>query len=163
MRRTSWTILAATALALAPVPAARADDAALLAAAARAQATRAHALAAVRSDVVIEVSSPAWNATGTCQGKVAARRPAALRLVGYAAVATVFDAATDGSRFQVAVPPEGKAWVGRAGDESKLVGLPVLPGDVVAALFGEPYGTPVGPRRVLAQGANPTLAWTLAD
>jgi hypothetical protein len=130
---------------------------------ARAEESRARALASVRSDVVIELSSPGWNATGTCQGKLAARRPAALRLVGYAAVATVFDASTDGTRFQVAVPPEGRAFVGRAEDESALVGLPVLPGDVVAALFGEPYGAPSGERRVLQAGASPTVAWTLAD
>jgi hypothetical protein len=53
--------------------------------------------------------------------------------------------------------------VGKAGDESNLVGLPVLPGDVVAALFGEPYGAPVGERRVIARGSAPTVAWTLAD
>jgi len=82
--------------------------------------------------------------------------------VGYAAVATVFDVATDGARFQAVVPPSGTTWIGRAEDESVLVGLPILPGDVVAALFGEPYGAAVGPRRVLARGAHPWIAWTLA-
>jgi len=165
MRRTPWMIpLALAALALLPVSAqARAGDAALLSALARAQEARAQALVSVRSDVVVELASPTWNAGGTCQGKVAARRPGALRLVGYAAVATVFDAATDGARFQVVIPPQGKAWVGEAKDEAALVGLPIRPGDVVAALFGEPYGAAVGPRRVLAGGNSPTIAWTLDD
>src|SRR5690348_7339464 len=135
MRRTPRTILLAHAVvALLATPACaspRAADAGLLTGLERALAARVHALSSVRSDVVIELSSPTWNAGGTCQGKVAARRPGALRLVGYAAVATVFDAATDGGRFQVVLPPRGKVWVGEAKDEGALVGLPVRPGDVV--------------------------------
>jgi hypothetical protein len=142
--------------------AAGAPDAALLAALESALAARGRALTTVRADAVIEVSSPAWQGGGTCQGRLAARRPGALRLLGYAAVATVFDVSTDGARFQAVVPPSGTTWVGRAADESLLVGLPVLPGDVVAALFGEPYGRAIGARRVIARGAHPTIAWSLA-
>ncbi len=143
--------------------AAHPDTAAVLAGLSRAEAARSRALTAVRADVVIELSSRTLAAGGACQGKLAARRPGALRLVGYAAVATVFDAATDGARFQVAIPPQRKAWVGKAGEEAALVGLPMRPGDVVAALFGAPYGQATGPRRLLAAGAHPVLAWTLAD
>jgi hypothetical protein len=174
MRASPRTILLAGLVALTPVAPAvvraaappappAASEAALLAGLTRALEARAHALTSVTSDAVIEVASPAWRGGGTCQGRLAARRPGALRLVGYAAVATVFDVATDGARFQAVVPPSGTTWVGRAEDESLLVGLPILPGDVVAALFGEPYGKAVGPRRVVSRGAHPWIAWTLAS
>jgi len=155
--------LAMPARAATPAAPAAASESTLLSGLAHALEARARSLTSVRADAVIEIASPAWRGGGTCQGKLAARRPGALRLVGYAAMATVFDVATDGARFQAVVPPSGTTWVGRAEDESLLVGLPILPGDVVAALFGEPYGAAVGPRRVLARGTHPWIAWTLAS
>src|SRR5262249_28026615 len=72
---------------------------ALLEAVEKARAARKEQVRSLRADVVIGLESKTWSGAGTCQGKVAARRPDSLRLLGYAAVATVFDATTDGDRF----------------------------------------------------------------
>src|SRR5262245_23323140 len=61
-------------------------------------ASRRAALQHVEADVVVGITAPAWEGAGTCEGRLVARRPDALRLRGYAAVATVFDAVTDGQR-----------------------------------------------------------------
>ena len=63
-----------------------------------------------------------------------------MRLAGYAALATLFDTATDGRRFWVLVPGVSTMFTGTAGRESLLTGLPVPPGQIVSAVFGEPYG-----------------------
>ena len=102
----------------------------------------------VEADVVVSVNAPLWTGAGTCEGRLVARRPGALRLRGYAAVSTVFDAVTDGRRFAVHLPGPNLMWVGPAGSESELVGLPVDPGTIVGALFGEPYGAHGSPRAV---------------
>jgi hypothetical protein len=51
--------------------------------------------------------------------------------------------------------------VGPAGRESDLVGLPVEPGTIVAALFGEPYGATGTPRAIDGEGGR-WAAWDLA-
>jgi hypothetical protein len=121
---------------------------------------RAH-LAAVRAGVVVSLRSPVWQGAGTCEGLLAARRPGALRLRGYAAVSTVFDAATDGARFTVALPPAGLSYVGPAGAESLLTGLPVPPGEIVAAVFGEPYGAADRTWRIEEEKGRRWVAWDL--
>lgn len=107
---------------------------------------RRDALQQVEADVVVHVDAPLWAGAGTCEGRLVARRPGALRLRGYAAVVTVFDAVTDGKRFAVHLPGQNLLWVGPAGKESELVGLPVDPGTIVGALFGEPWGAHGSPR-----------------
>jgi len=78
-------------------------------------------------------------------------------------VLTVFDAGTDGERFWVYIPALDRAIVGAAGEESLLVALPILPGEIVAALFGEPYGAPEGGLRAMTVDGKPGVAWTLPD
>jgi hypothetical protein len=125
-----------------------------------AAAARREALQQVEADVVVGIEAPLWQGAGTCEGRLVARRPGALRLRGYAAVMTVFDAVTDGERFAVHLPGPNLLWVGPAGRESELVGLPVEPGTIVSALFGEPYGARGTPRRIEGEGGR-WAAWDL--
>jgi hypothetical protein len=127
-----------------------------------AAAERRTALEHVEADVVVGITSSMWQAAGTCEGRLLARRPGALRLRGYAAVSTVFDAVTDGKRFAVHLPGPNLLWVGPAGRESELVGLPVEPGTIVSALFGEPYGARGTPRPIEGEGGR-WAAWDLAS
>src|SRR5690349_194938 len=90
---------------------------ALLAAAKKARAARQEQIRSVRADVVIGLSSKSWSGAGQCQGRLAARRPGSLRLLGYAAVATVFDATTDGDRFWLYLPMLERAITGKAEEE----------------------------------------------
>jgi hypothetical protein len=122
---------------------------------------RRDALRQVEADVVVHVDAPLWAGAGTCEGRLVARRPGALRLRGYAAVATVFDAVTDGRRFAVHLPGQNLLWVGPAGKESELVGLPVDPGTIVGAIFGEPWGAHGRPRALA--GAADWVAYDQAD
>ena len=139
------------------------DGPALLAAVAEARAARKEQVRSVRADVVIGLASRTWSGTGTCQGRIAARRPDSLRLLGYAAVATVFDATTDGERFWLYLPMLERAITGKAEEESLLAALPIMPTEIVAALFGEPYGAPEGGLRVLEEGGTRWIAWNLAS
>jgi len=125
-----------------------------------AAAARRATLEHVEADVVVGVAATRWQAAGTCEGRLVARRPGSLRLRGYAAVSTVFDAVTDGKRFAVHLPGPNLLWVGPAGRESELVGLPVEPGTIVGALFGEPYGARGTPRAIEGEGGR-WAAWDL--
>ena len=118
------------------------DGDALLAAVDKARAARREQVKSLRADVVIGLASESWSGAGTCQGRVAARRPDSLRLLGYAAVATVFDATTDGDKFWLYLPMLERAITGKAEQESLLAALPIMPTEIVGALFGEPYGAP---------------------
>jgi outer membrane lipoprotein-sorting protein len=139
------------------------DGPALLAAVDQARAARREQVRSVRADVVIGLAGRSWSGTGTCQGRVAARRPGSLRLLGYAAVATVFDATTDGDRFWLYLPLMQRALTGKAEEESLLAALPILPTEIVGALFGEPYGAPESGLRVLDEGGTKWVAWNLAS
>jgi len=149
------------------VPVARAGGAprgdALVAAVQQARAQRRIEVASVEADVVLGLASSAWTGAGTCQGRLAAVRPGSLRLLGYAAVATVFDATTDGDRFWLYQPMFERVITGTAAEESLLVALPILPGEIVAALFGEPYGAPDSGMTAIEVEGTPWVAWTLAD
>lgn len=135
---------------------------ALLDAVQKARTERRAQVRTVRADVVIGLSSKAWAGAGTCQGRLAARRPGSLRLLGYAAVATVFDATTDGDHFWLYLPMLDRVITGKAEEESLLVALPVLPGEIVSALFGEPYGAPESGLRLVDIRGTPWVAWNLA-
>ena len=152
---------------LALAPTARAGSAprgeALVAAVQKARAERRVQVATVEADVVLGLTSSAWAGAGTCQGRLAAMRPGSLRLLGYAAVATVFDATTDGDRFWLYQPMFERVITGTAAEESLLVALPVLPGEIVAALFGEPYGAPESGVAAVEVDGAPWVAWKLAD
>lgn len=161
-RRRVASLLALATLMATMAPAAAAAPGSFLREIEAAAAARRAALAQVEADVVIAVDAPLWQGAGTCEGRLVARRPGALRLRGYAAVSTVFDAVTDGVRFAVHVPGPNLLWVGPAGRESDLVGLPVEPGTIVAALFGEPYGARGAARAIDGPGGR-WAAWTLAD
>jgi hypothetical protein len=158
---TALAVAALVAVAAPPGPAGAAEDAFLREVEAAA-AERRSALQHVQADVVVGIEAPLWQGAGTCDGRLVARRPGALRLRGYAAVMTVFDAVTDGERFAVHLPGPNLLWVGPAGRESELVGLPVEPGTIVSALFGEPYGARGTPRRIEGPGGR-WAAWDLAD
>ena len=125
-----------------------------------AAAARRSAIRQVEADVVVGIAAPLWQGAGTCEGRLVARRPGSLRLRGYAAVMTVFDAVTDGKRFAVHLPGPNLMWVGPAGRESELVGLPVEPGTIVSALFGEPYGA-TGTPRAFEGGTGRWATWDL--
>jgi len=156
--------LALCALFLAPPAFAKTlDGPALLDAVAQARSARREQVKSLRADVVIGLTSRTWSGTGTCQGRIAARRPDSLRLLGYAAVATVFDATTDGDRFWIYLPMLQRAVTGKAEEESLLVALPILPNEIVDALFGEPYGAPEAGLRVLDVDGTKWVAWTLAS
>lgn len=160
-------LLALLVLLSAPVAtpaaaAAAADPAAFLREVEAARASRRVALKQVEADVVVGIASPLWQGAGTCEGRLVARRPGALHLRGYAAVMTVFDAVTDGERFAVHLPGPNLLWVGPAGREAELVGLPVEPGTIVAALFGEPYGATGAPRAIAGEGGR-WAAWDLEN
>ncbi len=130
----------------------------------RSRAERARTVASLSADVVVSLAAPAWHGAGTCEGRLLARRPGALRLRGYAALSIVFDAATDGDRFGLYIPALGHIVVGESGQESLLTaGLPILPGEIVTALFGEPYGASDRPLRVLSLAPETWVAWTLSD
>ena len=164
--RLAWSplLLMLLTVGLPPCAQARAlEGDALLSAVEGARARRRAQVRSVSADVVIGMSSKAWAGSGTCQGRLAARRPGSLRLLGYAAVATVFDATTDGERFWLYLPPLGRVITGRATEESLLVALPVLPVEIVSALFGEPYGAPESGLRVIASGGASWIAWNLPD
>ena len=148
--------LAATPASGATSPAA--DDAAFLARVESATRARRTTLRQLEADVVVRIAAPMWSGAGTCEGRLVARRPGALRLRGYAAVATVFDAVTDGERFAVHLPGPNVLWIGPAGRESELVGLPVDPGTIVGALFGEPFGAQGKPRAHGGEGGR-WAAW----
>jgi hypothetical protein len=154
-RRPALFLLALAGL-LAPAPPARAaaPSDAFLREIAAAAAERRSALLHVEADVVVGIEAPMWAGAGTCEGRLVARRPGALRLRGYAAVMTVFDAVTDGSRFAVHLPGANLVWVGPAGREAELIGLPVEPGTIVAALFGEPYGAAGAARAIDGPGGR---------
>lgn len=134
---------------------------ALLDAVQRARAARRSQVSTVTADVVIGLSSKAWSGAGTCQGRLAARRPGSLRLLGYAAVATVFDATTDGERFWLYLPMLERVITGKAEEESLLVALPIMPGEIVSALFGEPYGAPESGLRIIDVKGTSWVAWDL--
>ena len=134
---------------------------ALLDAVQKARADRRALVSSVNADVVIGLSSKAWSGSGTCQGRLAARRPGSLRLLGFAAVATVFDATTDGEHFWLYLPSLERVITGKAEEESLLIALPVLPGEIVSALFGEPYGAPESGLRLIQQKGVPWVAWDL--
>jgi hypothetical protein len=148
-------LLAVAALVL-PIPPASAapDSDAFLKEIEGAAATRRATLEHVEADVVVGIAATRWQAAGSCEGRLVARRPGSLRLRGYAAVSTVFDAVTDGKRFAVHLPGPNLLWVGPAGRESELVGLPVEPGTIVGALFGEPYGARGTPRAIEGEGGR---------
>jgi len=139
------------------------DGPALLDAVALSRAARREQVRSVRADVVIGLASRTWSGTGTCQGRIAARRPGSLRLLGYAAIATVFDATTDGDHFWIYLPMLQRAITGKAEEESLLAALPILPTEIVGALFGEPYGAPDAGLRVLDIEGTKWVAWTLAS
>jgi outer membrane lipoprotein-sorting protein len=128
-----------------------------------ARAARKEQIKSVRADVVIGLSSKSWSGAGTCQGRIAARRPDSLRLLGYAAVATVFDATTDGDHFWLYLPMLERAITGKAEEESLLAALPILPTEIVGALFGEPYGAPESGLRMLDVKGTPWVTWRLAS
>jgi len=134
---------------------------ALLDAVQKARADRRSQVSSVNADVVIGLSSKAWSGSGTCQGRLAARRPGSLRLLGFAAVATVFDATTDGKHFWLYLPTLDRVITGKAEEESLLIALPVLPGEIVSALFGEPYGAPESGLRLIQQKGVEWVAWDL--
>ncbi len=158
--------LGAAALLLLPGAAAAAARAprgpALVAAVQKARLERRAQVASVQADVVIGLASKAWAGAGSCQGRLAAVRPGSLRLLGYVAVATVFDATTDGDRFWLYLPTLDRVITGTAAEESLLVALPVLPGEIVSALFGEPYGAPESGLRAIEVEGTPWVAWDLA-
>ncbi|MGH7725112.1 MAG: LolA family protein [Candidatus Eiseniibacteriota bacterium] len=130
----------------------------------RARTERARTVESLAADVVVSLAAPAWEGTGTCEGRLLARRPGALRLRGYGGLSTVFDAATDGQRFGLYIPALGHAVLGDSGQESLLTaGLPILPGEIVRALFGEPYGASDQKIRVRSLTPETWVAWTLAD
>lgn len=136
----------------------------LIAAIERAVDERQKSVRSVTADVVVELSAPTWKGAATCEGRLLALRPGAMRLRGYGALSTVFDAATDGKRFGLYVPSLEYAVTGAAGQESLLTqGLPILPGEIVAALFGEPYGALDQPLRVLSVEPEAWVATTLPD
>jgi len=135
----------------------------LVAAVQQARAERRTQVASVEADVVIGLASSAWAGAGTCQGRLAAVRPGSMRLLGYAAVATVFDATTDGDRFWLYQPMLERVITGAAAEESLLVALPILPGEIVCALFGEPYGAPESSLSAIDVEGAPWVAWKLAD
>jgi hypothetical protein len=140
-----------------------ASDPALLAAVRSALEARRRAVANVRSDVVVAIDAKGWAAAGTCEGLLAARRPASLRLAGYAALATLFDTATDGRRFWVLVPSANTMFTGTAGRESLLTGLPVPPGQIVSAVFGEPYGALDSTLTAERKGGKTWLGWRVGE
>jgi len=146
-----------------PVSAKTLDGDALLAAVDKARAARREQVKTLKADVVIGLASESWSGAGTCQGRVAARRPDSLRLLGYAAVATVFDATTDGDRFWLYLPMLERAITGKAEEESLLAALPILPTEIVGALFGEPYGAPEHGLRVIDEKGTKWIAWDLAS
>jgi outer membrane lipoprotein-sorting protein len=146
-----------------PVGAKTLDGDALLAAVDKARAARREQVKTLRADVVIGLESKTWSGAGTCQGRVAARRPASLRLLGYAAIATVFDATTDGDRFWLYLPMLERAITGKAEEESLLAALPIQPTEIVGALFGEPYGAPEHGLRVIDEKGTRWVAWDLAS
>ncbi|MEP7028438.1 MAG: hypothetical protein ABI960_07575 [Candidatus Eisenbacteria bacterium] len=161
----SLVALAAACAVLGAVPyahAARLSGDALLAAVQKARVERRAQVATVEADVVIGLASKAWGGAGTCQGRLAAARPGSLRLLGYVAIATVFDATTDGDRFWLYLPTMDRVITGAAAEESLLIALPVLPGEIVSALFGEPYGAPESGLRVIEVDGTSWVAWDLA-
>ena len=160
--RSAGLILLACLLA-GPSSAKTIDGPALIAKVQAARAQRRAELTTLRADVVIGLSSKTWSGAGTCQGRIAARRPDSLRLLGYAAVATVFDATTDGDRFWLYLPMLERAITGKAEQESLLAALPILPTEIVSALFGEPYGAPAAGLRVVDVDGAPWVAWDLAS
>jgi outer membrane lipoprotein-sorting protein len=162
-------LVCGAALLAALAPAARAHAApalrgeALVAAVQKARAERRSEVATVEADVVIGLASSAWAGAGTCQGRLVAVRPGSMRLLGYAAVSTVFDATTDGERFWLYMPMLERVITGAAAEESLLVALPILPGEIVSALFGEPYGAPESGLGAIDVEGTPWVAWRLAD
>ena len=158
----SVAAILAVPLAPASARAAAGDSVAFLREIEAAATARRAALEQVEADVVVGITSSMWQAAGTCEGRLVARRPGSLRLRGYAAVSTVFDAVTDGKRFAVHLPGPNLLGVGPAGRESELVGLPVEPGTIVGALFGEPYGAKGTPRAIAGEGGR-WAAWDLAS
>ncbi len=146
----------------APAGAKTLSNDALLAAVDKARAARREQVKSLKADVVIGLESKTWSGAGTCQGRIAARRPDSLRLLGYAAVATVFDATTDGDRFWLYLPMLERAITGKAEEESLLAALPILPTEIVGALFGEPYGAPEHGLRVVDDKGTKWIAWDLS-
>ena len=128
-----------------------------------ARAARRQAVRSLRATVTLHLSSPEWEGAGTCEGLLVARRPAELRLRGYAAFLTVFDVVTDRERFWFYVPARHSALTGTAAQESLVTGLPLLPGEIVNALFAEPYGSGDRPLRALEGASGPWVVWTLED
>ncbi len=165
IERALLALAAFLALAAAPAQAGTAaipkPESTLLADVRSALEARRRAVTNVRSDVVVSIDAADWAAAGTCEGLLAAQRPGRLRLAGYAALATLFDTATDGRTFWVAVPSLQTFFTGTAGRESLLTGLPVPPGQVVAAVFGEPYGALDSTLTVETKSGKTWLAWSV--
>jgi hypothetical protein len=138
-------------------------EAALVAAVRAAREARRSEIRGLKADVTVGLSSPEWPGAGTAEGTLVARRPGDLRLRGYAAFVTVFDAVTDGRQFWLHVPPLRRVYAGEADQVTLPAGLPILPGEIVAALFAEPYGAADQPLRVLPGREDSWLAWDVSE
>ena len=95
---------------------------------------------ALRGRGTLFISSPDWNGASRVNTIILARRPSQLRMRGLTPFSTAFDVLSGPERFYLHLPSESEVWTGPAAQLGSLTGLPIVPEDVVAALFAEPFG-----------------------
>jgi len=129
----------------------------------QALAERRTGVTALRGRGTLWVSSPTWDGAARVQAIVLARRPEDLRVRGYTPLSTAFDCLAAPDRFVLHLPEPGEAWTGPAEELGPATGLPLVPADLVDALFGAPFE--IGDSLVVRRVESDVLeaSWRLPD
>lgn len=117
----------------------------------------------LRGRGTLTVQSPDWEGASRVQAVVVARRPEDLRVRGYTPISTAFDCLTGPGQFVLHLPTEGEVWTGPAEELRAVTGLPLVPADLVDALFGIPFEVADSLRVLRADRDRVTAAWRLPD
>jgi hypothetical protein len=122
-------------------------------------AERRERVQGIRGRAELSMSAPDWKGSGNLESAILARRPASLRLRGYAGPTTAFDVLSRPDRFWVYLPRKHAVWSGPPENLEAVTGFPALPSEIVSALLGDPFSPGDSVQLVGADRDFLTLGW----
>jgi hypothetical protein len=125
-------------------PKAELEEARLLDEVRRSLETRRGGITSLRGRGYLWITSPQWEGAGRVNTIILARRPDELRMRGLLPFSTVFDVVSGPQRFYLHFPGPAEVWTGPPEELAHLTGLPIVPRDVIAAVFAAPFVEPTG-------------------
>jgi hypothetical protein len=125
--------------------------------------SRRQGITSLRGRGYLWISSPDWGGAGQVNTIILARRPDELRMRGLLPFSTVFDVVSGPNRFYLHFPGEHEVWTGPPEELAPLTGLPILPADVIAAVFAAPFVDAEGLQLSSFDHNSIWVEWDLAD